>query len=67
MCYHFIAITVATNITTTPKPRYCQPVIITGSSSSVKLWRLSSHWHAFSVARCARSNALTMAARHTQG
>ena len=55
--------TVATSITTTPKPRYCHPVIITGSFSSVKLWRLFSHWHTLMAARCARSNALAMVCR----
>ena len=49
--YHSMHISIAMNITTTPKPRYCQPVIITGSSLSVKLWRLLSHWHTAMVAR----------------
>lgn len=37
-----------------PTPRYCHPVIITGSSLSVKLWRLFSHWQARSIRRCAK-------------
>ena len=58
--YHWMDNTVATNITRMLKPRYCQPVIITGSSLSVKLWRLLSHWQAHRAARCAMPKAFSM-------